>query len=113
MLHRGSTLEYEFGEIDGDIVAAGNGMSVLAIGQRVRRDEDFRLLTGRGRYVEDVPAIGPNGEAPARGYVVRSPHAHARVVSLDAEAARAASGVLAVLTGAELAERGLGTLRPL
>src|SRR4051794_1556654 len=83
-------------------------MSVLAIGQRVRRDEDFRLLTGRGRYVEDVAALGA-----ARGYVVRSPHAHARIVSLDAERARAAPGVLAVLTGAELAGRGLGTLRPL
>src|SRR3954454_2599775 len=83
-------------------------MRVLAIGQRVRGDEDFRLLTGRGRYVEDVPAIGA-----ARGYVVRSPHAHARIVSIDAEPARAAPGVLAVLTGAELAGRGLGTLRPL
>src|ERR1044071_6285790 len=107
MLHRGSTLEYEFGEIDGDIVAAGNGMSVLAIGQRVRRDEDFRLLTGRGRYVEDVPAIGANGEPPGRGYVVRSPHAHARIVSIDAERAGATAGVLAVLTGAELERRGL------
>src|SRR3954464_6712513 len=88
-------------------------MSVLAIGQRVRREEDFRLLTGRGRYVEDVPAIGPNGEPPARGYVVRSPHAHARIVSIDAERARAAPGVLAALTGTELERRGLGTLRPL
>ena len=34
-------------------------MAVQAIGQRVRREEDFRLLTGRGRYVDDVPAIGP------------------------------------------------------
>ncbi|HEX2150653.1 MAG TPA: molybdopterin cofactor-binding domain-containing protein, partial [Stellaceae bacterium] len=83
-------------------------MSVLAIGQRVPREEDFRLLTGRGRYVEDVPAIGA-----ARGYVVRSPHAHARIVSIDAEQARAVPCVLAVLTGAELERRGLGTLRPL
>src|SRR4051794_11861074 len=88
-------------------------MSVLAIGQKVRREEDFRLLTGRGRYVEDVPAIGTNGKPPGRGYVVRSPHAHARIVSIDAERARAAPGVLAVLTGAELERRGLGTLRPL
>jgi aerobic carbon-monoxide dehydrogenase large subunit len=88
-------------------------MSVLAIGQRVRREEDFRLLTGRGRYVEDAPAIGANGEPPGRGYVVRSPHAHARIVSIDAEEARAAPGVFAVLTGAELERRDLGTLRPL
>src|SRR5437773_8365416 len=88
-------------------------MSVQAIGQKVRREEDLRLLTGRGRYVEDVPAIGPNGEPPARGYVLRSPHAHARIVSIDTRQALAAPGVLAVLTGAELRARGLGTLRPM
>src|SRR3954447_10367320 len=83
-------------------------MAVQAIGHRVRREEDFRLLTGRGRYVDDVPAIGA-----ARGYVLRSPHAHARIVSIGAEAAKRAPGVLAVLTGADLKRRGLGTLRPL
>ncbi|MGD9617887.1 MAG: xanthine dehydrogenase family protein molybdopterin-binding subunit [Alphaproteobacteria bacterium] len=83
-------------------------MSVLSIGQRVPREEDFRLLTGRGRYVADVAAIGA-----AHGHVVRSPHAHARIVSLDAERARAAPGAIAVLTGADLARRGLGALRPL
>src|SRR6195256_2057560 len=88
-------------------------MAVQAIGQRVRREEDFRLLTGRGRYVDDVPAIGPHGEPAARGYVLRSPYAHARIVSIDAEPAKAAPGVLAVLTGADLKRRGLGTLRPL
>src|SRR5215204_3625213 len=88
-------------------------MSVLAIGQKVRREEDLRLLTGRGRYVDDVPAIGPHGEPPGRGHVLRSPHAHARIASLDASRARAAPGVLAVLTGADLQRRGLGTLRPL
>src|SRR5260221_244760 len=88
-------------------------MSVLAIGQKVRREEDLRLLTGRGRYVDDVPAIGPNGESPGRGHVLRSPHAHARIASLDAGRARAAPGVLAVLTGIDLRRPGLGTLRPL
>ena len=88
-------------------------MAVQAIGQRVRREEDFRLLTGRGRYVDDVPAIGPGGAPAARGYVLRSPHAHARIASIDAEKAKAAPGVLAVLTGADLKRRGLGTLRPL
>ncbi len=87
-------------------------MSVQAIGQRVRREEDRRLLTGRGRYVDDVAAIGPHGEPPARGYVLRSPHAHARIIAIDAGAASAAPGVLAVLTGADLKRRGLGTLRP-
>ncbi len=83
-------------------------MAVQAIGQKVRREEDLRLLTGRGRYVDDVKAVGM-----ARGYVLRSPHAHARLVAIDAGAARAMPGVFAVLTGAELRQRGLGTLRPL
>src|SRR5579862_58431 len=82
-------------------------MGIQAIGQKVRREEDLRLLTGRGRYVDDVAA--PGG---ARGYVLRSPHAHARLAAIDTSAARAAPGVLAVLTGADLATRGLGTLRP-
>jgi carbon-monoxide dehydrogenase large subunit len=82
-------------------------MSVQAIGQRVRREEDRRLLTGRGRYVDDLAAAGA-----ARGYVLRSPHAHARIAAIDAPRASAAPGVLAILTGAELKTRGLGTLRP-
>ena len=57
-------------------------MGVQAIGQRVRREEDSALLTGRGRYVDDVPA--PNA---ARGYVLRSPHAHARIAAIDTERA--------------------------
>src|SRR5437867_11545471 len=83
-------------------------MSVQRVGERVRREEDLRLLTGRGRYVEDAPAIGA-----VRGYVLRSPHAHARIVALDPSRALTAPGVLAVLTGADLQRRGLGTLRPL
>src|SRR6266851_488091 len=82
-------------------------MSVQAIGERVRREEDWRLLTGRGRYVDDVPALGA-----ARGHVLRSPHAHARIGAIDARRASGAPGVLAVLTGADLRRRGLGTLRP-
>ena len=82
-------------------------MSVQRVGERVRREEDWRLLTGRGRYVDDVPAPGA-----ARGHVLRSPHAHARIVAIDTGRATAAQGVLAVLTGAELRRRGLGTLRP-
>src|SRR6516225_4567615 len=83
-------------------------MSVQAIGEPVRREEDWRLLRGRGRYVDDVRL--PN---EARGYVLRSPHARARILSIDTEAAKAAPGVLAVLTGADLKKRGLGTLRPM
>ncbi len=83
-------------------------MSVQRVGERVRREEDRRLLTGRGRYVDDVAAVGV-----ARGYVLRSPYAHARILGIDTAAATAAPGVLAVLTGADLRRRGLGTLRPM
>src|SRR3984893_13526517 len=83
-------------------------MAVQAIGQRVRREEDFRLLTGRGRYVDDMPAIGTT-----RGYVLRSPHAHARICSIDTRQAVAMPGMLAGLTGTGLRRRGLGTLRPM
>ncbi len=82
-------------------------MSVQRVGQRVRREEDLRLLTGRGRYVDDVPALGA-----ARGYVLRSPHAHARIDAIDVRRAIEMPGVLAVLTGTDLRQRGLGTLRP-
>src|SRR5580692_5878428 len=82
-------------------------MSVQAIGQPVRREEDLRLLRGRGRYVDDVTE--PN---EARGYVLRSPHAHARINRIHTRHALSARGVLAVLTGEDLRRRGLGTLMP-
>src|SRR5215510_7999820 len=77
----------------------------FAVGQSVRRLEDPRLIEGRGRYSDDVAL-----PRQACAVVVRSPHAHARIRSIDATAARAASGVLAVLTGAELAADGIGNL---
>ncbi len=83
-------------------------MAVQTIGQAVRREEDEALLRGRGRYVDDAGSPGD-----ARAYVLRSPHAHARIRAIDASPARAAPGVLAVLTGEELQARGLGALRPM
>jgi carbon-monoxide dehydrogenase large subunit len=83
-------------------------MSVQSIGEPVRREEDFRLLRGKGRYVDDFHL--PH---EAHGYVLRSPHARARIVGIDTSAAKSTPGVLAVLTGAELRERGLGALRPM
>ena len=82
-------------------------MSVQAIGQPVRREEDLRLLKGKGRYVDDV-----REPLEACGHVLRSPQAHARIVALDVRQAKAAPGVLAVLTGEDLRRRGLGTLMP-
>ena len=82
-------------------------MSVQAIGEPVRREEDLRLLRGRGHYVDDA------GEArDARGHVLRSPYAHARIRTIDADEAKDAPGVLAILTGEDLRRRGLGTLMP-
>src|SRR5262244_3371608 len=77
----------------------------FALGQSVRRIEDPRLLQGFGRYADDV-------SLPHQAYavVVRSPHAHAAIRSIDATAARAASGVLGVFTGEDLAADGLGDL---
>ena len=82
-------------------------MGLYGIGQAVLREEDPRLLKGRGKYVDDVKLAGE-----ARAYVLRSPHAHAKLGKIDAEAAKKAPGVLAVLTGVELKARGLGAPRP-
>ena len=66
-------------------------------GASIKRSEDPRILTGAGRYVDDIKLPGMLHAA-----FVRSPLAHARVISVDAEAARALPGVVAVLTGADL-----------
>ncbi len=81
-------------------------MEKFAVGQGIARTEDPRLLKGLGQYLDDVSLAGQ-----AHGFVLRSPYAHARIRSIDAEAARAAPGVLAVLTGAELQADGIGALQ--
>ena len=68
-------------------------MSKFGVSQPVRRIEDTRLLTGRGCYIDDM-----NLDAQLYGYVLRSPLAHARLRSIDVEAARDAPGVLDVIT---------------
>ena len=78
-------------------------MGEFALGQAVPRFEDPRLLRGGGRYVDDM--VLPR---MAFGHVLRSPHAHARIRAIDTAAAKAAPGVLAVLTGADWAGVGLG-----
>ena len=80
-------------------------MGEFALGQAVPRFEDPRLLRGGGRYVDDM--VLPR---MAFGHVLRSPHAHARIRSIDATAAKAAPGVLAVLTGADWEASGWGDL---
>ncbi len=80
-------------------------MGEFAIGQSVSRFEDPRLLRGGGRYVGDIVLPGM-----AFGHVLRSPHAHARIRSIDTSRAKAAPGVLAVLTGADWQASGWGDL---
>jgi carbon-monoxide dehydrogenase large subunit len=80
-------------------------MGEFGIGQSVPRFEDARLLRGGGRYVADLVLPGM-----AFGYVLRSPHAHARILSINTKAAETASGVLAVLTGSDWRASGWGDL---
>ena len=80
-------------------------MGEFAIGQSVSRFEDPRLLKGGGRYVGDMALPGM-----AFGHVLRSPHAHARIRSIDTTKAKAAPGVLAVLTGVDWQASGWGDL---
>jgi aerobic carbon-monoxide dehydrogenase large subunit len=80
-------------------------MSATGIGASVRRKEDQRFITGKGHYTDDV-------SRPGQTYAcfVRSPHAHARIKKIDTKAAASWPGVLAVLTGAELAADKIGNL---
>jgi carbon-monoxide dehydrogenase large subunit len=78
-------------------------MSKYGIGQPVLRFEDPRLLRGQGRYINDVNLPGQ-----AHAVFVRSPHAHAKIRSINTEAAKAAPGVAAVYTGHDVKADGLG-----
>ena len=80
-------------------------MSTTGIGASVRRTEDFRFLTGKGQYTDDV-----NRPGQSYAYFIRSPHAHANIRSIDSKAAEAMPGVLAVLTGPHLADDKIGHL---
>jgi aerobic carbon-monoxide dehydrogenase large subunit len=73
------------------------------IGRAVPRVEDYRFLTGQGRFTDDTSV-----EGQLHCVFVRSPHAHARIRRIDARAALASPGVAAVLTGADYAADGLG-----
>jgi carbon-monoxide dehydrogenase large subunit len=77
------------------------------IGDAPKRREDLRFITGRGRYLDDLAF-----EGLVHAVVLRSPHAHARIGRIDGQAARAASGVLAVLTAEDTRADGLQPLRP-
>ena len=80
-------------------------MGEFAIGQGVSRFEDPRLVRGGGRYTDDIKLPGL-----VHGVVLRSPHAHAKIRSIDITAAKTAPGVLAVLTSADIKAAGYGDL---
>src|SRR6201987_3534956 len=80
-------------------------MSATGIGAAVRRKEDRRFITGTGHYTDDI-----NRPGQAYAYFLRSPHAHATIKSIDVKPAAKMPGVLAVLTGAELAADKIGNL---
>jgi carbon-monoxide dehydrogenase large subunit len=80
-------------------------MSASLIGARVQRKEDYRFLTGAGQFTDDV-------DLPQQSYAafVRSPHAHANIKSITVDSAKKSAGVLAVYTGADLADAKVGGL---
>jgi carbon-monoxide dehydrogenase large subunit len=83
-------------------------LTKFGIGQPVPRLEDPRFITGRGRYVDDIDM-----PLQCHGVLVMSPHAHARLKSIDTAKAKAAAGVLAVLTGADVEADKIGSLVPI
>src|ERR1700691_6227412 len=85
---------------------AGTGsiMGPFGIGQAVSRFEDPRLLRGGGNFIDDVNVPGQ-----AHAVLLRSPHAHARIVRVDLAAAKAMPGVLGIFTQADIAADKLGT----
>lgn len=78
-------------------------MVKFGVGQPMRRVEDERLITGKGRYTDDITF-----ERQAHAFMVRSPHANARILAIDTTDAKAAPGVLAVYTGEDAKREGLG-----
>ena len=80
------------------------------VGTSVRRKEDARFLTGTGQYTDDVSM--PN---QTQAYFLRSPHAHAKIRSIDTAAAKKAPGVVAIFTGADLegVASADGTMHPM
>ncbi|TXL72931.1 xanthine dehydrogenase family protein molybdopterin-binding subunit [Vineibacter terrae] len=75
------------------------------IGDRIKRTEDRRFLTGAGRYVDDLQLA-----RCTHAYFLRSPHAHARIKSIDVAAAKAAPGVVEIFTGKDVADSKVGSL---
>jgi carbon-monoxide dehydrogenase large subunit len=80
-------------------------MTENGIGAAVRRKEDHRFITGAGNYTDDI-----NRPHQLYAHIIRSPHAHANIKSINIDAAQSIAGVVAVLTGADMAADGVGGL---
>ncbi|HLB96938.1 MAG TPA: molybdopterin cofactor-binding domain-containing protein, partial [Acetobacteraceae bacterium] len=80
-------------------------MGFEGIGAPVRRKEDFRFLSGRGNYTDDI-----NRPGQLHAYIKRSDRPHAKLIGIDTKAAAKAPGVVAVFTGADMAADGVGGL---
>jgi carbon-monoxide dehydrogenase large subunit len=80
-------------------------MTAPVIGSGVRRKEDHRFITGQGRYTDDI-----NRPGQTHAYFLRSPHAHAKIKSIDTAEARNAKGVVAIFTGKDIAADKIGGL---
>ena len=80
-------------------------MGVTALGASVKRTEDIRFITGKGRYVDDI-----NRPGQAFAYFLRSPHAHATIDKIDVSAALKSPGVVAIFTGDDIAADKVGGL---
>jgi aerobic carbon-monoxide dehydrogenase large subunit len=78
---------------------------MVTVGTPVRRREDYRFLTGQGTYTDDI-----DRPHQLHAYILRSPHAHARLMGIDTAAAAAAPGVAAIYTGKDMAADGVGGL---
>ena len=80
-------------------------MGEFAIGQPLPREEDPRLLKGDGNFLDDINFLNQ-----AYGFVLRSPHAHAEIISIDTQAAKNSPGVIRVLTGDDWKAENYGTM---
>ena len=78
---------------------------MTTVGTPVRRREDYRFLTGQGTYTDDI-----DRPHQLHAYILRSPHAHARIAGIDTSAAASAPGVAAIYTGKDMAADGVGGL---
>src|SRR5205809_6611837 len=80
-------------------------MAGAFVGTSVKRREDAKFLTGRGNYVDDI-----NRPGQVHAFIIRSPHAHASLGKIDSTKALKSPGVIAVLTGVDMAADGIGGL---